>query len=88
LSEPRILKIKDGKLMQTKEKMALNILNKAINTPPEECPIIDNISAKELICLVQEHILTCPKCGAEAWVNIDCDLCNVVAVVTEEYRNS
>jgi hypothetical protein len=21
--------------------------------------------------------MTCPKCGSEAWVNIDCDLCLV-----------
>ena len=24
-----------------------------------------------------DEIMTCPKCGAEAWCNIDCDLCKV-----------
>lgn len=39
--------------------------------------IVGNVMARELarIVLAGDHIMSCPSCGAEAWVNIDCALC-------------
>lgn len=39
--------------------------------------LIGNVMACEIAMLAAASVLTCPKCGAEPWVNIDCDLCLV-----------
>lgn len=31
----------------------------------------------EIARLASREVMTCPSCGAEAWVNIDCDMCLV-----------
>lgn len=39
--------------------------------------VLGNVRAIDLAALMVKLIDTCPKCGATAWVNIDCDLCGV-----------
>lgn len=58
------------------EIVALEVLKCALSLEPEAC-ILGNATAAEVAALAAEQITTCPKCGAEAWVNIDCDLCDL-----------
>lgn len=39
--------------------------------------LIGNVTALELVRLAAPLITSCPKCGAEPWTNIDCELCAV-----------
>lgn len=44
-------------------------------------PILGGLTALDLASLAVSQIDTCPKCGATAWVNIDCELCAVGAAI-------
>lgn len=59
---------------RTPEAIALDVLQFAIAQEPN-LRVIGNVTAREIAVLAVRSITTCPKCGAEAWVNIDCDLC-------------
>lgn len=43
--------------------------------------LIGNVEARELAALVlaADRITSCPLCGAEPWVNIDCMLCRAAS---------
>lgn len=56
------------------ERIAADILACAITHEPG-VRLMGNVRADDIARLAAHHIDTCPKCGATAWVNIDCDLC-------------
>ncbi len=60
------------------ERVAVDVLKCALSWDPE-VRLLGNVTAREIAALAAKAITTCPKCGAEAWVNIDCDLCLMVA---------
>lgn len=60
--------------MRDIESIARDVLCCAISHDPD-ARLIGNVRASEVAALAAREIMTCPKCGAEAWVNIDCDLC-------------
>lgn len=64
--------------MRSTETIAVDVLRCAISHEPDS-RLIGNVTAAELVRLCAAEVMTCPKCGAEAWVNIDCDLCLVVS---------
>jgi hypothetical protein len=43
--------------------------------------LVGNVMASELAALAASTLITCPKCGAEAWCDIDCDLCLVCSAL-------
>lgn len=58
------------------EAVAVEVLRCAISWDKDARPL-GNVRAEDLARLAAAVIDTCPKCGATAWVNIDCDLCRV-----------
>lgn len=58
------------------EKRAVEVLKCALAWEPD-ARLIGNVRAADIAALAAGAIDTCPKCGATAWVNIDCDLCTV-----------
>lgn len=66
--------------MRTTEAIALDALRCAISHEPDS-RLIGNVTAAEVVRLCAREVMTCPKCGAEAWVNIDCDLCLIVGQI-------
>jgi len=63
--------------MMNREAVAVDVLRCALAWEPNAC-LLGNVMASEIAALAASAIDTCPKCGATAWVNIDCDLCLVV----------
>ena len=66
-----------GGAMLAPEVAAVEILRCALGWEPE-ARILENVRACEVARLAANAIMTCPACGAEAWVNIDCETCLVV----------
>ena len=66
--------------MRTNEQIAYEVLCCAIAHEPAS-KIVGNVSAMELAKIAAAQITACPKCGAEAWCNIDCDLCGVCSAL-------
>lgn len=66
--------------MRTREAIALDVFRCAVSHEPG-VRLIGNVTASEVVRLVAREVMTCPACGAEAWVNIDCDLCLVVGQI-------
>jgi hypothetical protein len=62
--------------MRSRDQIAADILQCAVTHAPAS-RLIGNVTAMEIAALVVPLLIVCPKCGAEAWVNIDCDLCAV-----------
>lgn len=60
--------------MLSREATAIELLNTAIHWE-RDARLIGNLRACEIAALAASIITCCPKCGAEAWVDIDCDLC-------------
>ena len=69
--------------MRDLEKIAVDALKCAISWEPDAC-LIGNVTARETAYLASRSIMTCPKCGAEAFVNIDCNLCNAIEAIEKE----
>ena len=63
--------------MRTREEIAVDVLECALSWEPG-ARLVGNVTAAELVALSAASVLTCPKCGSEAWVNIDCYLCSIV----------
>lgn len=57
--------------------IAEEMLACALKWDPDARPL-GNIKAVEIVALAGSKLLLCPKCGAEAWVNTDCDLCELI----------
>lgn len=68
--------------MRTTEAIAADVLQCAIAHDPDS-RLIGNVTAAEIVRLCASEVMTCPKCGAEAWVNIDCDMCLVVGQLAQ-----
>ena len=68
--------------MRTVEQIAVSVLQCAVTHEPD-ARIIGNVTALDVVRLCVPQILTCPKCGATAWCNIDCDLCLVCSGASE-----
>lgn len=60
------------------EDIARDVLRCALAWQPE-ARIAGNVTACEVALLAARQLTSCPKCGAEAWVNIDCDICRLCA---------
>ena len=64
--------------------VATELLRCAIAHEPES-RLLGNLRSCELASLAANalvhHNRPCPKCGAEPWVNIDCDLCMVCSML-------
>jgi len=60
--------------------VAIDVLLCALAWEPNVC-LIGNVMASEIAALAASTMTTCPKCGAEAWVNIDCDLCTICSAL-------
>jgi hypothetical protein len=68
----------------SREQVAADVLACALAHDPES-RLIGNVRAIDVAMLAALSLHTCPVCGAEAWVNIDCSLCDVVGdTITEE----
>lgn len=67
--------------MLSREATAIELLKCAISWEPE-VRLVGNLRACEIAALAASVVTCCPKCGAEPWVNIDCDLCLVCTALT------
>lgn len=56
------------------EALAFEVMKCTITHEPE-AKLLGNISAQETMYLMSLIITACPKCGSEAWVNVDCNMC-------------
>jgi hypothetical protein len=68
-----------------REIVAGDVLQCAMSWEPNVC-LIGNVTAEEIAALAAAALTVCPKCGSEAWVNIDCDLCRVCTELLRENR--
>ena len=64
------------------ESIAINVLKCALAWEPDVC-LLGNITAAEIATLAASKLTACPKCGAEPYVNIDCDLCSLCSSLLE-----
>lgn len=62
------------------EATALELLNCCLRHE-RSSRLIGNIRAVDLATLASSIVTSCPKCGAEPWVNIDCDLCDMCGLL-------
>jgi hypothetical protein len=67
-------------MKRTAEEVAVELLKCAVGWEPS-ARLLGTVTAAEIATVAAHHILTCPSCGAEAWVNIDCELCCAVAAL-------
>lgn len=64
-----------GRTVTANETTAIELFRCAI-AHAEDSRLVGNIRAFDLAKLAASSITSCcPQCGAEPWVNIDCDLC-------------
>ena len=66
--------------MMNREAVAVNVLRFSLALEPN-VRLLGDVMASEIAALAASAVDTCPKCGATAWVNIDCDLCLVVTAL-------
>ncbi len=66
--------------MRTIDSIALDLLRRAV-VQEHDVHLIGEVTAAEIVRVAAPQIMTCPSCGAEAWVNIDCDTCLVVTAI-------
>lgn len=69
-------------MAQTIEAIAVEVLRCALAWEPHVC-VVGNVTARDIARLAGAAILTCPKCGATAWVDIDCDLCCTMSALQD-----
>lgn len=65
---------------RTIEQIAVDVL-KCATSHVTDVRLIGNVQAIELARLAERHITSCPSCGSEPWVNIDCHLCSAMSEV-------
>lgn len=66
--------------MRDPETIARELLANALAWEPDTC-LLGNVTAAEAAALAARAVMTCPSCGSEAWVNIDCDMCLICAAL-------
>jgi hypothetical protein len=59
---------------RSKESISTDLLRFVAKFGPDEL-VCGTASAREVAGLISENFSSCPRCGAEPWVNIDCPLC-------------
>lgn len=69
-----------NKAVRSRAATAVDLLRCAITHEPE-VRLIGNVRACDIAALAASLVTSCPGCGAEPWVNIDCDLCLVSAML-------
>ena len=69
--------------MRSLEAIASDLLKAALEGPAYG-GIVGGVTRIELARLAVEHITTCPRCGAEAFVNIDCFVCEVAGQLQDD----
>lgn len=62
--------------MRSLEQIAADMLRTALASAPDEV-MFDGVTALEVARVAIKHIMTCPRCGAEAWCDIDCFVCEL-----------
>lgn len=65
------------------EQIALDLLHCVMTWEPS-ARLFGNIRADEIAYLASRHITSCPKCGAEPWVNVDCGLCEGISLLEKK----
>ena len=70
------------------EVIAGELLECAFAWDPEAM-IVGNVRAKEIVFMLVASGLfsTCPACGATAWVEIDCPVCNACGELERAWRD-
>jgi len=58
------------------EAIAVELLRHVLTLEVNSCPLGD-VTALEIAILCASMIDTCPLCGATAWCDIDCELCEL-----------
>jgi len=66
----------DLKKARRPEAIAVELLRHVLTLEVNSCPLGD-VTALEIAILCASMIDTCPLCGATAWVDNDCDLCEL-----------
>lgn len=66
----------------TREQIAVEVLRCAVSHEPD-VRLLGNVRASDLAALVATEVLTCPRCGCCAWVNIDCELCRLCSSLAD-----
>ena len=72
--------------MRSLQVIAVDVLRCALSWD-RRARLLGNVTAGGIVRLVIPHITRCPSCGAEAWVNIDCDTCLAVGEIEKEAGN-
>ncbi len=65
------------------ESVAVDVLRCAMAWQPD-AKLIGNVTARDVARLAAATVTSCPKCGAEPWVNIDCNLCRACGSLEDE----
>lgn len=68
--------------MPSRESTAVDLLRCAMSHEPG-VRLIGNVRACEVAALCTSLVTSCPKCGADPWVNIDCDMCHACGSLAE-----
>lgn len=66
--------------MRAMDAVASAVLKYCTSIAPDDV-VFGDIQAAEIVALAASTLNQCPYCGAEAWVNIDCDACLVVSAL-------
>ena len=64
--------------MRSREEMAAELLRCALSWEPM-VNLVGNVRAYEVALVAAGALTSCPACGAEPFVNIDCDVCLCVS---------
>ena len=65
---------------QSIEQIAGDVLKCALAHDPDAC-LVGNVTALEMARMAVATLTTCPACGAEAWCNLDCHVCEVCTLL-------
>jgi len=69
-------------MTKTIEQIATDVLRCALAWEKDAC-LLGNVTTEDIAKLAAFCIDACPICGATAWVNIDCNLCQICAKFEE-----
>jgi len=77
---------------RSREDIAIDLLSYLMTTHEDEDVVLYKrfieLTFNDLVYMCSEHITTCPDCGAEFPVNIDCVTCTVVSRINKEYETT
>jgi hypothetical protein len=71
--------------MRTNEKIAGAMLQ-AVMTMSATKTVAGDVTALEVARMLADSFTSCPKCGAEPWVNLDCLVCQVMTALPRDER--